>query len=130
MRSVAGLLLIVTLVGCSATSTKASSEPRASRDVITREQIESLNVTDAWDVVQRLRSEYLRSRGQTSINRGPDLAVVYIDGVRRGGPDALRGFRATEIQEIRFVTGTDATTRYGTDHGGGAIEIKTRQGGR
>ena len=129
MRAAAALVLALALAACSsAPAGSAPAAPRSSRDLITREQIEALNATDAYEVVQRIRSEYLRGRGSASINRGPDLAVVYIDGVKRGGPEALKGFRTTEIQEIRFISGTDATTRYGTDHGGGAIELKTRQG--
>jgi hypothetical protein len=48
--------------------------------------------------------------------------------VRRGGPEALRQIRIQELEEIRFISATDATTRWGTDHAGGAIEVKLRRG--
>lgn len=127
MRS---LLVIVSIAAAAACSSRSGSEqtPRPSREVITRTQIESMNATDAYDVVQRIRPEFLRQRGASSIQGGAQLAVVYVDGVRRGGPTALRQLRASEVEEIRFISGTDATTRYGTDHGGGAIEVKSRRG--
>jgi outer membrane cobalamin receptor len=126
LRFVAALTLVL-LVGCTK-SNAVSSAPNSRRDLITREQIESLNATDAYDIVQRLRSDVLRGRGSTSVRSGPILAVVYIDGVRRGGPEILRQLRSTEVEEIRFISGNDATTRWGTDHGGGVIDIKTRSG--
>jgi outer membrane cobalamin receptor len=126
MRS---LLVIASLAAVAACGSRSGEQtPRASREVITRAQIESMNATDAYDVVQRIRPEFLRQRGASSIQGGAQLAVVYVDGVRRGGPTALRQLRASEVEEIRFVSGTDATTRYGTDHGGGAIEVKSRRG--
>ena len=109
---------------------RSAAAPRSSRDLITRAQIEQMSVQDAYEMVQRMRPEYLREqRGANSLSRTapPLLAVVYVDGVKRGGPDSLRGMRPAEVEEIRFMSGTDATTRYGTDHGGGAIEVKTRR---
>jgi hypothetical protein len=127
MRTMLSIAALVVLAGCSA-GTGGTEAPRLRRDLITRGQIEEMNATDAFDVVQRIRPEFLRQRGQSSITGGEQLAVVYVDGVRRGGPEILRTLRTNEVEEIRFVSGTDATTRYGTDHGGGAIEVKSRRG--
>ena len=127
MRTMLRIAALVVLAGCSAGS-GGTEAPRLRRDIITRGQIEEMNATDAFDVVQRVRPEFLRQRGQSSITGGEQLAVVYVDGVRRGGPEILRSLRTNEVEEIRFVNGTDATTRYGTDHGGGAIEVKSRRG--
>ncbi len=131
MRSKLAILGLVLLAACSSASTKSSTAaaPRGSRDLVTRAQIDQMSVQDAYEIVSRMRPEYLREqRGPSSVNRGATLAVVYIDGVRRGGPEALRGLRPGEVEEIRFMSGTDATTRYGTDHGAGVIEIKSRHG--
>jgi outer membrane cobalamin receptor len=128
MRSLFVMATIAAAAACSSGGGAGDGAPRTSREVIIRSQIESMNATDAYDVVQRIRPEFLRQRGASSIAGGAQLAVVYVDGVRRGGPEALRSLRATEVEEIRFVNGTDATTRYGTDHGGGAIEVKSRRG--
>ena len=130
MRNVIPVVALVLTAACASGGAQ-SAGPRVSRDLIVRAQIEQMNAQDAYEIVRRMRPEYLREqRGAASINSTtPLLAVVYIDGVRRGGPDVLRGMRPVEVEEIRFLSGTDATTRYGTDHGGGAIEIKSRHGG-
>jgi hypothetical protein len=130
MRFLIPLAGLVLSAACAAGGSGNAASPRSNRDLIVRSQIEQMSVQDAYEIVQRLRPEYLREqRGAASINRtSPLLAVVYIDGVKRGGPDTLRGLRPVEVEEIRFMSGTDATTRYGTDHGGGVIEVKSRHG--
>jgi hypothetical protein len=140
MHSSIKLLAMVALAACSSSNaaekastpagpTPAATAPgRPSRDLITRAQIDATPSQDAFELVQRLRPEYLRERGQSSITRGPALPVVYMDGVRRGGPEMLKTIRSSEIEEIRFISATDATTRWGTEHTAGAIEIKMRHG--
>src|SRR5262245_10051835 len=112
MRQILTITMVL-LAACSSSSTTSSTTPRPSRDVITRAQIEEMPVQNAYEVVQRLRPEYLREqRGVSSLRvTTPLLAVVYVDGVRRGRPDTLRELRPSEIEEIRFMNGTDATTR-------------------
>jgi hypothetical protein len=46
----------------------------------------------------------------------------------RGGLSALDGMEIREIEEIRFISASDATTRYGTGYPGGIIEVFTRRG--
>ena len=131
MRSIA-ILGLVLVAACSSASTKSatSAAPRGSRDLITRAQIDQMSVQDAYEIVSRMRPEFLREqRGPSSVSRTTGiLPVVYIDGVRRGGPEALRGLRPGEVDEIHFMSATDATTRYGTDHAAGVIEVKSRHG--
>jgi hypothetical protein len=132
MAKTLGILGLLVLTACSSggsTGTATPAAQRSSRNLITRAEIESSNVQDAYEVVQRLRPEYLREqRGNPSISSGPQYAAVYVDGVRRGGPEALRGLRPVEVEEIRFISASDATTRWGTGHGGGVIEVKIRSG--
>jgi hypothetical protein len=40
--------------------------------------------------------------------------------------EALRVVRITETEQIRFISATDATTRWGTGHMGGVIEVILR----
>jgi hypothetical protein len=123
------LLLILPLVlGCSSGGAATSSVPRDDRDVITREELAQNTATDAYSLVQRVRPDFLRpQRGPTTINGAEQTVVLYVDGVRRGGPEILRTLRPEDLAEIRFITGRDATTRWGTDHGAGVIAITTRR---
>jgi hypothetical protein len=96
--------------------------------VITAQEIAALTVVDAYEVVEKLRPEFLRSRGPSSIrNARPDYAIVYIDGVRAGGLSELRRVPRGVIAEIGYMAAADATTRYGIDHSGGAILVQTNR---
>lgn len=92
-------------------------------DVITRQQIETLGMGNALDVIRRLRPNWLRSRSAT----GREEPVVYVDAARRGGIQSLSYVSVEIIDEIRYFSGPDATTRFGTGHRGGAIVIRTRR---
>ena len=92
-------------------------------NVITRDQIESLSVSTAMDAVRRLKPNWLRSRAA----RGTDELVVYVDAARRGGTQSLGYISVEVIEEIRYLSGPDATTRLGTGHRGGVILIQTRR---
>jgi hypothetical protein len=74
-----------------------------------------------------MRPEYLRNRGTVSIkNNTQATAVVYVDGTKYGDLESLRNVSAEHIFRIDYLSASDATTRYGTDHVGGAILITTK----
>jgi hypothetical protein len=47
-------------------------------------------------------------------------------GVRMGGLEELHSIRAADVESIRFINARDATTRWGTGHMGGVIEVLLR----
>ena len=53
---------------------------------------------------------------------------VYLDGVVFGGVESLATISAREVLEVHWLSAFDATTRYGTGHVNGAIEVTTRAG--
>ncbi|MCI0432057.1 MAG: TonB-dependent receptor plug domain-containing protein [Gemmatimonadetes bacterium] len=95
-------------------------------DVITTEELQSINVSTAYEAIERLRPMFLRSRGVTSAGSEASLPVIYIDGVRSGAPDVLRTIPLADIRQIRYISAPDATTRWGTGHTGGVIEVQIR----
>lgn len=121
----------LTLIGLAAFAACSSAPAGQTRDRhrITVQEIESTHVGSAYDVVQALRPEYLRSRGVASLRTAtPEYAVVYIDGVRAGGLNELRRVPREQLAEVRYLSSGDATTAYGTGHGGGAIMVSTKRG--
>jgi hypothetical protein len=95
--------------------------------VITEQELSRVDVATAYEAVQRLRPDFLRPRGAVSIrNQRASLPVVYVAGIRQGGPETLRNVRLGDVLEIHYLNSVDATTRYGTDHVGGAIIIILR----
>jgi hypothetical protein len=99
---------------------------RRNPDLITTEEIAEINATDAYAAVARLRANWLRKRGVSSINREGSI-LVYQDGIRMGGPGSLRQINVAMIGSISYLDGMQATQRFGIDHGNGAILVTTRR---
>jgi hypothetical protein len=118
---------VLALITACASGSSGDTAPRGSRDLITLAEIEGVEVTNAYDLIQRLRPEMLRARGQGSFASGPTPAVVYLDGVKHGQIGELRSMPKEVVTEIRYINGPDATTRFGTGHMGGAILITSRR---
>lgn len=125
MRAVLAILALSILAGCSTTGQVAE---RGAPDVITREQIEASNGRTAYDVIQRVRPTFLRTRGTTSTRTGQEtLPTIYLDGMPFGPLRSLHDLVSDRIEEIRYVNARDATTRWGTGHTAGVILVTTRR---
>lgn len=126
MRRYAIPVLALVLAGCASMEGSSDGSSRRS-DVITQEEIQSHDgLNTAYDVVQRLRPQFLRRRGVNSLASSGDEILVYLDGIRTGGVDILRTIDANTVQQVRYINARDATTKYGTGHSQGVIEVRTR----
>ena len=118
-------LLSMTLAACVA----PNQIPRPVPDprLITQDEITYSRATTAYDAIQRLRANFLSARGQTSF-LGPTspYPTVYVDGLRFGSIEALRGIPATSIASIRLLRAWDAATNYGNNNASGVIAVTTR----
>lgn len=112
--------------GCGGSGPGAASPPRptSSRNVIVVDEISAANVSNAYELVQRLRPHWL-SRA-TSPETTPR---VYVDRVHAGDLSALQTIPAEAVETMRFRSASEATTLYGTNHLGGAIEVTLKRGG-
>jgi hypothetical protein len=81
----------------------------------------------AYDIVKRLRPQFLRQRGSGSIrNYTPVPVRVFVDGILQSRDvAALNEIMAQSVVEISHLNGTDATTRFGTGYENGAILVTT-----
>ena len=123
------LALHAALAGCGSGPTPNNGLGFRDRNVLTLEEIQGARATGwtAWDLISQLRPEFLRSRGASSLRSiEPTTAVVYVDDIRYGELESLRTMSADQIHRVQYVNAADATTRYGTDHFGGAILITTK----
>ena len=77
---------------------------------------------NAYDFVRLNRPQWLRTRGSSAVGSS---VMVYVDGNRMGDPSVLKGISTTDISEIRYLDGREATTRYGSNHSHGAILVST-----
>ena len=101
--------------------------PEKQRNIITTEEIKAANAASAYDLIAKLRGNFLRSRGQNSVLlKQPKEPTVYLDDAEYGSIASLRQIPASTIAEIRFIEGTDAMRKYGSNHVSGVIQIYTR----
>ncbi len=92
------------LWGCA--STKSSGEG-GNLELITKAEIEGASATNLFDVVSRLRPQWLNVRTTRSFNLSTEI-VVYQNDMLLGGPDALRQMVPEIAWEIRWMEGTRA----------------------
>jgi hypothetical protein len=129
LRRGAAVLLCAALAGC-ASAGGGSSASHSSRSPITREEIGDRGSLDLYTVVQQLRPSWLQNRGQATPMGGVRTVRVAIDGrLQPGSVEVLRTLRGAEVQELRFMSGQDAQTRFGMDTEGGVIVVTTERGG-
>ena len=105
--------------------------PRTMQDsqIITEEEVEASRAPTAFEVIQRLRANFLSYRGETSFNRNTSrpYPVVYVDGQEFGPIASLRNIPASQVSTIRLYRSWEATVKFGTGYMCGVIAITTRQ---
>ena len=73
-------------------------------------------------------SPYAES-GATTLSPGRAGPVLYLNEIKQEGLDDLKNIRTSDIMEMRYMTGTEASGRYGAGHESGAILIKLKTKG-
>lgn len=125
----AGVTLGLAACASSGATTKVSE---SSRDKVTSMEIASVPATSAYDLVNRLRPQWLRPGATSTIGGGSIqnmVTLVYLDGSRIGTLEALRSISAAGIRSMEWIPATRAAivlTDVGTDAINGAISLKTR----
>ena len=119
--------------GTTNASSSSSSAPKGqSRDKVAREEIVATPAATAYDLVYHLRPDWLRARGASSMvggSEGSGAALVYLDGVKMGGLDALKSISSRDIQTMEWIPGSKAElvlSDVGSRAIVGAISLKTR----
>jgi hypothetical protein len=126
-RLALGALVSLLVAACApATSNSLRSEIR-NPSVLSRAEWADANVSNAFEVIEQLRPQFFRSRGETSIMlRGETQTSVYLDNMRLGGLETLHDVPISGIHSIRYLSAGEATNRWGTNQTGGAIQLVTR----
>jgi hypothetical protein len=84
-------------------------------------ELAGVSELDVFQAITRLRPTWLRGGPQ-----GQAPVVVLNGSPQTAGMDMLRTFRAADVATLEFMNASDATTRFGTGYGGGAILITTK----
>lgn len=114
-----------------------SQQPaKKERDIITRDELLEVDTKapDLYQAVRRLRPHFLVfNRGPRRVCEALDpncapargvATVVYLDGMRAGDLEALKGIPIRKVDEVRYLTPNKAGVEFGAEHEGGAILVK------
>ena len=120
--------ILLTLALSSCASSGGPGGQRRNPNVMTTEELRQTDAEglSAFQVIQRMRPQWLRSRGVGSFGGGSSLPKVLVEEAPFGEVDDLRRMDASEIDELRFLSAADATTRFGTGYPAGAILVSLR----
>ncbi len=128
---VVGLLLlsVVPLLAACGAGAAAGGSGR-NPNVIGNWELQELPDYNAMEAIRRLRPIWLRSQVRPDIaaGGGSGFPMVHLDGVPLQDVYELESIRAGDIREMRFVSGPDASTRWGTGYSNGVILITTDRG--
>lgn len=97
---------------------------------VTREEILESGAENAWEAISRTtrlstsRDGRLRHRGEGSIVLD-DTPVIILDGARISDPGVLVSLPAWSLASILVLSGSQATTRYGTNAQSGVVVLTT-----
>jgi hypothetical protein len=146
-------LTLVTLVALTSTVEAQQKKVKRDRNLISLEELAALQGHNGYEVVEKLRPDWLRrserrvtldtrrvDRGTAlgaEPNPGEDVGgspydernppplklTVFVDQTEMGGVEELQRLRNDDIQEIRFLSGSDAQQRYGPRFAAGVIQV-------
>jgi hypothetical protein len=129
--------LIILLVGLSIACASAGTAPDGAapgrnRSVITVAEIPTSGSESAYDLIQRLRPEYLRIKPAQGGSLGSGVGdapppVVVTNGQRSGELSDLRRIPASSLAFVHYFNIEEAKRKFGMQYAGGAIEIGYRQ---
>lgn len=102
--------------------------PRRRRNEISQEEMVQSGATNLYDVVQRLRPQWLTGTSASNFGGGGQAIVVYQNNTQLGGLDALRQLSPGYAVMLRFLDGSEASNTLpglGSRRVGGAIVVVT-----
>jgi ABC-type phosphate transport system substrate-binding protein len=109
-------------VACAGAGSGPSNGDRPNRAVITADELPAAGTETVFDVIQRLRPEYLRQRPQG----GATVLSVFASGQLVGDVAELKRIPATSIMRIQHYSIEQAKNKFGMQYSGGGIEITYR----
>ena len=101
-----GLMTVLLFWGCA--SSGSSNGPRRQHDVITSAEIEAANVSNLYQLVERLRPRWLDVRARQSFNANTSI-VVYQGQSYLGGVDMLRQLGKDAAFTLKYLDGPTAS---------------------
>ncbi|HEX8907503.1 MAG TPA: hypothetical protein VF771_21860 [Longimicrobiaceae bacterium] len=105
----------------------AATRVRSRSDVITTREIDAAHENNAYELVRRLRPQWLHNRGGPYPD--PDGSVeiqVYLNGQPVGTVEVLKTYSAMQVGTLRWIDPIRARGTYGPGNGRGVITVTSR----
>jgi hypothetical protein len=120
-------LMLAIAIGCS--HPQLGPGEVYNSQVITEDEIVASRGSNAYEVIHKLRSNFLTNRGETSLNRNQSTPypTVYVDDQEFGPISTLSSIPAAQITMIRLYRVSEANAKYGSHNLSGVISITTRK---
>ena len=125
--------LTIAIFAAACASSGGGATARSSPDAITRAEVSSSNATNAYELVSRLRPNWLRATATGTIGGGSitkQAILVYLDRQRLESLDALKTLSVEVVDSASWVDAARVQTVMPDVPSGpiaGAIVIRTRK---
>lgn len=97
------LLVFAVIGGCGSRGSLSASNSR----ILTQEEMAQVSVSTVYELVERLRPNWLNAGSPRSVNMRTEIVVIQ-DGVYFGNVESLRLIAAGGLTEIRYLTSSQA----------------------
>jgi hypothetical protein len=127
------LTALATVLACASQSgpnaPAGTDVARTDRNIISETEIQSVPASNLYDLIAKVRPNFLRSHGPTSLSgtATSEYPVVYMDGRQYGDIGSLRSIVPTQVSEVRYYDSSTAAARFGTISATGVIEVIIKQ---
>jgi hypothetical protein len=128
------LTALATVLACasqSGTNPAAGTVAGLSdRNIISETEIQSVPSVNLYELISKLRPNFLRSRGPQSLSSGStasEYAAVYMDGRPYGDIASLRSIVSSQVSQVRYYDASDASAKFGIINANGVIDVTIRQ---
>jgi len=94
-------------------------------NLITAGELREASHGNVYEAVDNLRPNWLRACCPDSFSN-PSRVQAYVDDVKMSAVEDLRSIPVQGVQYIRWFSAVEASSRWGLDHGAGAIYVSLR----
>ena len=122
------LFIVAGVIGCASAGTTGAT--RANPNIITQQELAQAGTGNAYDVIRRLRPNFLASRGEVTLGNAQTNSPypsIYLDGLAYGDISSLRNIDSSQIIEVRMYQAWEAQTKFGLGNNSGVIAITTHK---
>ena len=134
-RVLTAAILAAGICGCASSGAVGGGSGRSS-SVITESEIAGVNQRNAYEVVERLRPNWISRANNSRVNTykvssdTTGAVLVYVDEIKQGEIEALRNIPVAQVTSIQWLDAATAAAvlpGVGLDIITGAIVVHTRR---